>query len=65
MNYRSISINGQYGQNFDSLTPGQLDFVLNEIRLQNQGFGFIGRGKSYKEYEDYWDYDKWPGVPVY
>ncbi|MBQ9172799.1 MAG: hypothetical protein IJ161_03585 [Bacteroidales bacterium] len=47
----------------NNLTPGQFDFVLREINLQSQGYGFIGKGKSYEDYVQYWHGD-WPGIPV-
>jgi len=37
-------------------------FLLKEIRLQNQGYGYINKGKSYDEYMDYWH--NWPGTQV-
>ena len=30
--------------------------------LQKQGYGYLGRGKSYESYMDYWL--NWPGKPV-
>ena len=73
MNYPMITINGQKGTNQTFLTKGQLNFMLNEINLQNQGYGFIPKYNSsltpsqntnlYKQfYENYWL--NLPGVPV-
>ncbi|HAT61961.1 MAG TPA: hypothetical protein DCS83_05350, partial [Prevotella sp.] len=73
MNYPMITINGQKGTNQTFLTKGQLNFMLNEINLQNQGYGFIPKYNSsltpsqntnlYKQfYENYWF--NLPGVPV-
>lgn len=50
MNYSMIRVNGQYGTNMGKITKGQLDYVLKEIDLQKQGYGYLGRGKSYKSY---------------
>lgn len=44
------------------LTKGQFGFIRKEIALQNQGFGFIGQGKSFSDYEYYWN--NWPGTPM-
>lgn len=38
MNYPIITIDGQKGSNLNSLTKGQLNFMLKEIDLQNQGY---------------------------
>lgn len=72
MNYSSIRINGHTGTNMQYLTPGQFSFIRNEIKLQNQGYGFIKYNPAisnsenmlnYKKYyEDYWF--KIPGTPV-
>lgn len=62
MNYSMIRVNGQYGTNMGKITKGQLDYVLKEIDLQKQGYGYLGRGKSYESYMDYWL--NWPGKPV-
>ena len=62
MSYPMIEINGKRGQDLTHLTKGQFQFLLQEIRRQNQGYGFIGKGKSYEDYIDYWL--NWPGVPV-
>jgi hypothetical protein len=40
MSYPMITIDGQKGTNQTFLTKGQLNFMLNEINLQNQGYGF-------------------------
>ena len=62
MSYSNISINGEKGTNMVYLTPGQLEHIMREIQLQKQGYGFLGRGKTFKEYEKYWN--EWPGEPV-
>ena len=41
MSYPMIMVNGQKGTNLVFLTNGQLNFMLNEINLQNQGYGFL------------------------
>lgn len=40
ISYSMIMINGQKSTNQNSLTKGQLNFMMNEIKLQNQGYGF-------------------------
>ena len=62
MNYSSIQINGEYGTDLTHLTKGQFQFLLQEIRNQNQGSGFIGKGRTYEDYNHYWL--NWPGIPV-
>ena len=62
VNYSGIQIDWLRGNNLVSLTRGQLEFVRKEIELQKQGYGFIGRGKSYEEYLEYWL--DLPGTPV-
>lgn len=73
MNYPIITIDGQKGSNLNSLTKGQLNFMLKEIDLQNQGYGFkpqynpsltIDQNTNLfkKYYENYWN--NIPGTPV-
>lgn len=72
MNYPMITIDGQKSTNQNSLTKGQLDFILKEINLQNQGYGFFKYNPAltqeqnlnlYKQYyESYWH--NIPGTPV-
>lgn len=73
MNYPMITIDGMRSNNQTSLTKGQLNFMLNEIKLQKQGYGFIPKYNPnttpeqnfnlYKKYyENYWL--NTPGVPV-
>jgi RHS repeat-associated protein len=73
MNYPMISIDGKYGTNQTYLTKGQLAFMIREIDLQNQGYGFKPKYDSklsqkenaqqlQKYYEEYW-YNI-PGTPV-
>ena len=40
MSYPMIMIDVQKSTNQNSLTKGQLNFMMNEIKLQNQGYGF-------------------------
>jgi RHS repeat-associated protein len=73
MSYPMITIDGQKGTNQTFLTKGQLNFMLNEINLQNQGYGFMPKYNTsltpeqntnlYKQYyENYWLNP--PGTPV-
>ena len=62
MSYHGIIIDHQKGNNLIYLTKGQFDFLLKEIELQNQGYGYMNKGKSYNEYMDYWL--NWPGTRV-
>ncbi len=73
MNYPMITIDGQKSTNQNSLTKGQLNFMMNEINLQNQGYGFKPKynpaltpeqnANLYKQYyENYWL--NTPGTPV-
>ena len=73
MSYPMITIDGQKGSNLNSLTKGQLNFMLKEIDLQNQGYGFRPQYNPsltleqnttlYKQYYDnYWNNP--PGTPV-
>jgi hypothetical protein len=66
MSYSMITIDGLKSNNLTLLTKGQLNFMLNEIKLQNQGYGFIPKynpslkqeqyDNLYKEYYDeYWN----------
>jgi hypothetical protein len=65
MNYPMITIDGMKSSNQNSLTKGQLNFMLDEINLQRQGYGFMPKYNSaltpeqnanlYKQYyENYW-----------
>ena len=62
MNYGFTTINGQRGWDMVHLTKGQFNFVLGEIKLQNQGYGYFGNKRD-KDYVDYWV--NWPGTPVH
>lgn len=73
MSYPNITIDGKRGSNLNSLTKGQLKFVMDEINLQKQGYGFVPKYNStltpeqnatlYKQYyHDYWL--NIPGKPV-
>jgi RHS repeat-associated protein len=73
MNYPMITIDGAKGTNQTFLTKGQLNFMLKEINLQGQGYGFVPKYNSaltpeqnanlYKQYyENYWF--NIPGTPV-
>ena len=62
MSYQRILIDGKKGDNLINLTKGQFDFILKEIDLQNQGYGYMNKGKGYEEYMDYWL--NWPGEIV-
>ncbi len=73
MSYPMITIDGQKGSNLNLLTKGQLNFMLKEIDLQNQGYGFRPQYNPsltleqnttlYKQYYDnYWNNP--PGTPV-
>ena len=74
MNYPQITIDGMKGCDQNMLTKGQLNYILNEINLQKQGYGFAPKYNSvltpeqnanlYKQYyEDYWL--NFPGTPVH
>lgn len=74
MNYPQITIDGMKGCGQNMLTKGQLNYILNEINLQKQGYGFAPKYNSvltpeqnanlYKQYyEDYWL--NFPGTPVH
>ena len=73
MSYPMITIDGMKSSNQNSLTKGQLNFMLNEINLQKQGYGFIPKYNPalsqkqndnlfLKYYENYWN--NIPGTPV-
>lgn len=78
MSYSMINIDGESfsenksGKSQTLLTCGQLDFLLNEIFLQKQGYGYYSydpsatleeNTKKYTEYYDnYWF--NWPGEPI-
>ena len=73
MNYSMIIVNGQTPIVQNSLTRGQLDFMIKEIKLQKQGYGFIPAYNQHlsskqnellftKYYENYWIHT--PGNPV-
>src|SRR5690554_706752 len=73
MSYPMITIDGQKGNNLNSLTRGQLNFMLKEIDLQHQGYGFKPQYNPSltleqntnlfkKYYEDYWN--NTPGTSV-
>ncbi len=72
MSYSMITIDGQKSTNQNSLTKGQLNFMMNKINLQNQGYGFFKYNPSLtneqntnlyeKYYKNYWD--NIPGMPV-
>lgn len=68
-----IIVNGQTPIVQNSLTRGQLDFMIKEIKLQKQGYGFIPAYNQHlsskqnellftKYYENYWIHT--PGNPV-
>lgn len=72
MNYPSTIVNGKKSSNQTALTSGQLDFMINEIMLQKQGYGFYPKwdksldskqneSRINKYYYDYWEF---PGTPV-
>ena len=72
MNYPSTIVNGKKSSNQTALTSGQLDFMINEIMLQKQGYGFYPKwdksldskqneSRINKYYHDYWEF---PGTPV-
>jgi hypothetical protein len=73
MSYPMITIDGAKSSNQTSLTNGQLNFMINEIGLQKQGYGFIPKYNSTlspeqnanlyrKYYGNYWL--NTPGTPV-
>jgi RHS repeat-associated protein len=72
MNYSMITFDGLKSSNQTALTKGQLNFMLNEIDLQNQGYGSYKYNPAlthkenmnlHKKYsDDYWN--NIPGTPV-
>ena len=73
MSYPMIIVDGIKSSNQNSLTKGQLNFMLNEIKLQNQGYGFLPKynhalsNAQNAELATQYYYDYWlniPGIPV-
>ena len=72
MSYPMIRVDGKSGNNQNHLTKGQLNFMLNEIDLQNKGYGFFNynnalsneqNARIFQEYYvNYWSI--WSGIPV-
>lgn len=62
MSYSYISIDGRFGDNQTSLTPGQFSFLKNEIRIQNSDRLYKCTPDNYKKYVQYWN--NWPGTKV-
>jgi len=64
MNYKSTTINGVTlerlwkDNTIRTLTQGQIDYLLQEIKNQSQGYGTYG-----PQYLNYWN--KWPGTDVF
>ena len=61
MIYSNITINGKQGTSLTKITKGQFEYIRQEIKQQEKGYGLL-KGPYLDSYDSYWT--DWPGTLV-
>ena len=60
-NLNNITINGKQGTSLTKITKGQFEYIRQEIKQQEKGYGLL-KGPYLDSYDSYWT--DWPGTLV-